>query len=62
MEYILFLILGLIAFFVILWQIGLWAFSKKKCPFCGEYMDSYYKEETKKFEYHCPKCEYRIEL
>lgn len=62
MEYILFLILGLIAFFVILWQIVLWAFSKKKCPFCGEYMDSYYREETKNFEYHCPKCEYRIEL
>jgi transposase-like protein len=62
MEYILFLMLGLIAFFVILWQIVLWAFSKMKCPFCGEYMDSYYREETKKFEYHCPKCDYHIEM
>lgn len=62
MVYVLFLIFGLIAFFAIIWQIVVWSFSKKKCPLCGEYMDSYYNRETDKFEYKCPKCEHFIEF
>lgn len=35
---------------------------QEEMTFLWRIMDSYYKEETKKFGYICPKCEYRIEL
>lgn len=37
------------------------AFTSPKCPFCGEYMESFYNIESKKYEYQCPKCDYYME-
>lgn len=37
------------------------AFTSPQCPCCGEYMDSFYNIESKKYEYHCPKCDYYME-
>ena len=37
------------------------AFTSPKYPFCGEYMESFYNIESKKYEYQCPKCDYYME-